>query len=581
MESGKKNKIRVLDTKALSAAENMALDESILEAREENLVPDTIRFLSFEPHCALVGFFQNVENEIRVSFCAQEGIEINRRITGGGALYWGVKDIGWEIFASTDRFAAKISKFEDYYKLFCDAASRGINLFGLKSDFRPRNDIEINGKKISGSGGTSIRGCFMFQGTLLVDINLEIMLRALRIPVEKLKYSEINSLKDRVTWLARELGYCPSREEIIKNLLEGFSQSLDIEYYFDELSGIEKEIFSRKLNHFKSKNHIYRVKGKKSVSIIKSVSKTGSGIIRCSAAIDTKRKILKSVNFTGDFFIYPGRAIFDVESVLKNIAIGSGGTEKTGRENTTDGKPGCDNVTAERPVNENVTAERPVNENIAAGKPAKIISDFYKNYPQSIRGITAQNLSDSVSKCIEKLEYKKYMIPKKYYNDIFIIETADNKAAGINSNENIEIFLLPYCAKLPQCEYRLCGGCNFCGKCSTGELVKLLDEFDIRSKTITSYENLEETLKMLKADGTGFFAGCCCEAFYVKHKQDFENIGLPGILINIGNDTCYDLGKEEDAHHGKFEGFTEIKMPLVRKILNIYKKPKRAIKEKN
>ena len=193
MEPGKKNKIRVIDTKALSAAENMALDEAILEAREENLIPDTIRFLSFEPHCALVGFFQNVENEIRESFCAQEGIEINRRITGGGALYWGVKDIGWEIFASADRFAAKISKFEDYYELFCGAASRGINMFGLKSSFRPRNDIEIDGKKISGSGGTSIRDCFMFQGTLLVDINLEIMLRALRIPVEKLKYKEIDS----------------------------------------------------------------------------------------------------------------------------------------------------------------------------------------------------------------------------------------------------------------------------------------------------------------------------------------------------------------------------------------------------
>jgi lipoate---protein ligase len=560
LEPGKKNKIRVIDTEALTAAENIALDEAILEAREENLIPDTIRFLSFEPHCVLAGFFQHVENEIRVSFCAQEGIEINRRITGGGALYWGVKDIGWEIFASADRFAVKISKFEDYYKLFCDAASRGINLFGLKSDFRPRNDIEIDGKKISGSGGTSIRGCFMFQGTLLVDINLEIMLRALRIPVEKLKYSEINSLKDRVTWLARELGYCPSRGEIIKNLLEGFSQSLGVEYYFDELSGIEKEIFNRKINYFKSKNHIYRVKGKKSVSIIKSVSKTESGIIRCNAAIDTKRKVLKSINFTGDFFIYPGRAIFDVESVLKNIAIGSGCTEKHGSENTAAGKPGSDNV----------TGERPVNENISAGKPSKIINDFYKNYPQTIRGITAQNLSDSVSKCVEKLEYKKHMIPKKYYNDIFIIETADNKAARIDSNENIEIFLLPYCAKLPQCEYRLCEGCNFCGKCSTGELVKLLEEFDIRSTTITSFENLEETLKMLKANGTGFFAGCCCEAFYVKHKQDFEDIGLAGILINIGNDTCYDLGKEKDAHHGKFEGFTEIKMPLVRRILNIY-----------
>jgi lipoate---protein ligase len=560
LEPGKKNKIRVLDTKALTAAENMALDEAILEAREENLIPDTIRFLSFEPHCALVGFFQNVENEIRESFCTQEGIEINRRITGGGALYWGVKDIGWEIFASADRFTAKISKFEDYYGLFCGAASRGINQFGLKSSFRPRNDIEIDGKKISGSGGTSIRDCFMFQGTLLVDINLEIMLRALKIPVEKLRYKEINSQKDRVTWLSRELGYCPTREEIIKYLLEGFSQSLGFDYYFDELSEIEKEIFRRRIDHFKSKNHIYRIKGKKSVSIIRSVTKSQSGVIRCNAAIDTRRNILKSVNFTGDFFIYPGRAVFDVESVLKNISIGGGDVEKSKMEK----------LSGKKPLIEIPTGKEPATENAVAEKLIKIINGFYKNYPQVIRGVTAKDLSGSVLKCIEKLEYKKFMIPKKYYNDIFIIETLNNSAVKINADEKIEIFLLPYCAKLPECEYRICEGCSFCGKCSTGELLELLDDFGIKSRTITSYEHLEETLRALKTNGTRFFGGCCCEAFYVKHKQDFENIGLPGILINIGNDTCYDLGKEKDAHYGKFEGFTEIKLPLVKKILKIY-----------
>jgi lipoate-protein ligase A len=580
LKPDKKNKIRVLDTKALNAAENMALDEAILEAREDNLISDTIRFLSFEPHCALVGYFQNVENEIRESFCTQEGIEINRRITGGGALYWGVKDIGWEIFASADRFAARISKFEDYYSLFCGAASRGINMFGLKSSFRPRNDIEIDGKKISGSGGTSIRECFLFQGTLLVDINLEIMLRALKIPVEKLKYNEINSLKDRVTWLARELGYCPDREEIIKNLLEGFSQALEVEYYFDELSEIEKKIFRSKIGHFKSKNHICRVKGKKSVSIIRSVNKTESGVIRCNAAIDTGRKILKSVNFTGDFFIYPGRAVFDVESVLKNISIGRVNIEESAKQKQMSEKPVFENTAGNKSVVEKSNTknsaagkclpEEPAGEKTADEKLAKIISNFYKNYPQPIRGITAQDLSSSVLRCIEKLDYKKHAIPKKYYNDIYIVETANSGSAKINTDEKIGIFLLPYCAKLPKCEYRLCEGCNFCGKCSTGELVKLLDDFGIKSTTITSYEHLEETLKSLKAGGTKFFGGCCCEAFYVKHKQDFEDIGLPGILINIGNNTCYDLGKESDAHHGKFEGFTEIKLPLVKKILKIY-----------
>ncbi|MHB1253940.1 MAG: lipoate--protein ligase family protein, partial [Candidatus Humimicrobiaceae bacterium] len=254
---------RVVDTGGLTAAQNMALDSIILELREENLVPNTIRFLSFKPHSALVGQFQSVEKEIRVSFCKENGIEINRRVTGGGALYWDTKDVGWEIFALKNG-VFKTGRIEDFYKIFCSAASNGINRFGVKSKFRPRNDIEVNGRKISGSGGTSIKNAFMFQGTLLVDLNIDIMLRALRIPVEKLKYKEVNSLKERVTWLSRELGCCPSREEIISKLLDGITEALEIEFYLGELSELEKKKLSEKLPYFKSSSHIDRIKDKKS-----------------------------------------------------------------------------------------------------------------------------------------------------------------------------------------------------------------------------------------------------------------------------------------------------------------------------
>jgi len=267
------NKFRVIDTGMLSAAENMALDSIILELREERLVPDTIRFLSFSPHSALVGHFQTVDKEIRSAFCKDNGIDINRRVTGGGALYWDTKDVGWEIFASRNEIF-KINRIEDFYKIFCGAALNGINRFGIKSKFRPRNDIEVNGRKISGSGGTSIKDAFMFQGTLLVDLNIDIMLRALRIPVEKLKYKEVNSLKERVTWLSREFGRCPSRKEIISKLLGGITQSLEIEFYWGKLTDLEKKKLSEKLPYFKSSSHINKIKDKKSQYFLTSFSKS-------------------------------------------------------------------------------------------------------------------------------------------------------------------------------------------------------------------------------------------------------------------------------------------------------------------
>ena len=524
------SKIRVIDTGPLSAAENMALDEALLESREKYSTPDTIRFLSFEPHCALVGYFQTVESELRVQYCKQEKIDINRRITGGGALYWGTKDIGWEIFASSGRFSSRISKMEDYYRLFCTAASKGINKFGVSSSFRPRNDIEVEGKKISGSGGTSLKNCFMFQGTLLVDIDIEVMIRALRVPLEKLKYSEISSLKERITWLSREIGYCPGRDDIIKNILEGFSEQLEADYYFDELSSHERELFNQKINHFSSKAHIYRIKEKKNIYTVKSVIKSASGVLKTAITIDGPRKILKTSLFTGDFFIYPRKALFDLESLLKN---------------------------------------RKINREEIAG----LIDGFYKNYPRQIEGLSCKDITISIFKCLEKLEYKKYNIPMKYYNDIFIIESKKNPTAKLINDKKIEAFLLPYCAKLLDCSFRFSEGCDNCGKCSIGEVTEILDMYGIKSTTITSYEHLEDTLKDLKDNGAEFFCGCCCEAFYIKHKQDFERIGLSGILINIDSSTCYDLGKEKEAHYGKFEGFTQLKLPLIKKIINIFNNP--------
>ena len=105
---------RLLDTDKRSAAENMALDEALLELKSQERIPHTLRFLQFSNPSVLVGYHQSVEEEVRLDYCHRKGIEINRRLTGGGALYWGKKELGWEIYISkTD---PKIpSKIEELY----------------------------------------------------------------------------------------------------------------------------------------------------------------------------------------------------------------------------------------------------------------------------------------------------------------------------------------------------------------------------------------------------------------------------------------------------------------------------------
>jgi len=528
------SKLRVVDTESLSAAENMALDETLLELKEENLIPDTIRFLSFNPHCVLAGRFQAVENEARLGYCSKNGIEVNRRITGGGALYWATGDIGWEIFSTYGRFSGMASKVEDYYRLFCHAVAEGLKKFNLNAKFRPRNDIEINGRKISGSGGTSIKNAFMFQGTLLVDTDIDLLIRALRVPVEKLKYREINSLKDRITWLSRELGYLPARKQIIENILAGFSVNLGLDFYFDDLGKPEKELFKKKIEYFRSRKHIFKIKKSANpVSAASAIVKTRTGYLKCGMSVDFKRNVLRSSVFTGDFFIYPGRAIFDLESVLKNIPL--------------------DYL-----------------------KISHDVEQFYSCYQQKIEGITKEVLLESLKRCLQKIGLARHGLPYSYIKDVFFTAVNGKKSKNANDFKNcrdylseIKVFLLPYCAKHPECKFRNTQGCNFCGKCSTGEAVKLLDAAGIESITITSYEHLERTLKRLKKDGKDFFGGACCETFFIRHIQDFERIGLAGVLINVDNTTCYDLGKYEQAYSGKFEGFTGLKLPVIKKIIRL------------
>ena len=100
-------KWRLLDTGVLTGAQNMTLDDTILECRADDQTPNTLRFLQFDPATVLVGYHQAVEQEARIDYCQRNGVEINRRITGGGAILFTPTCLGWELFA--DKTAPGIS----------------------------------------------------------------------------------------------------------------------------------------------------------------------------------------------------------------------------------------------------------------------------------------------------------------------------------------------------------------------------------------------------------------------------------------------------------------------------------------
>lgn len=513
---------RLLDTPPMTAAQNMALDETLLELKGKGKTPNTIHFLQFSPRAVLVGFHQSVDEEIRKEYCHSQQIDINRRITGGGGLLFDESQLGWEIICDKNFFDIVLPSNKLFKKL-CDPVVTALRLLGIKSSFRPRNDIEINGRKISGTGGTESDGAFLFQGTMLTDFDVETMLRSLKIPVEKLKAKEIDSVKERVTCLKWELGYTPPLTAIKEAIKTGFEWGLDIRLETGGLTDLEKEVFEKKLGYFQSPQWIDRVKPKYSRhEVVQAAYKSENGFVRFTVVVHLPRKRIKDIFITGDFLSFPSRALFDMEARLRGTRFDR----------------------------ENVHA---------------IVKEFFDEGRISIPGMGYEDFLKPLDQTLEKVAIAKYGIPLQYCNLISVTNGSFEDVL----RKKPSVLLLPYCSKLTTCDLRYKKGCRGCGKCTIGAAWAMGRTKKMKSISIVSFEDLIVELHKQKDAGIDAFIGCCCQPFFNKHVDDFEEAGLPGILLDIDNTTCYELDQVKEAYAGHFESQTEVNLDLLNMVLNV------------
>ena len=73
----------------------------------------------------------------------------------------------------------------------------------------------------------------------------------------------------------------------------------------------------------------------------------------------------------------------------------------------------------------------------------------------------------------------------------------------------------------------------------------------------------------MRTAGEPAYIGCCCQPFFAKHADDFRRSGVPGILLDIDNTTCYELGQARHAYAGQFENQTALNLGLLQSVLNV------------
>jgi lipoate-protein ligase A len=91
----------------------------------------------------------------------------------------------------------------------------------------------------------------------------------------------------------------------------------------------------------------------------------------------------------------------------------------------------------------------------------------------------------------------------------------------------------------------------------------------MKNVCIVSFEDLMAELARMRSTGVRAFIGCCCEPFFIKHAKGFERAGIPGILLDINNTTCYELDQAKEAYAGKFASQTEVNLDLLNTVLNM------------
>ena len=305
---------RYFTTDGAGAADGLGFDEAMMlhHARGgSSKTPASLRLYTYRAHCALVGRYQSLEDEIDLAYCATRGFEVGRRPTGGGAIIMGPDQLGVAIAACATPEEAP----RQALKRYAEGVVAGLEALGIRARFRSKNDLEIDNRKIAGLGlYLDSRGAVLFHASVLVDLDIPLMLQVLNIPGAKLSDKAVARVEDRVTTVSRELGRTVAASEIREVFAAGLSRAFEVELVPDGLDEAEErrrlELQRDRYGHtdwIAQRSPRRDARGS-------SILRTPAGLLRIYAAVHGDA--IKSVLVTGDFNFLP-QNVATLEADLK------------------------------------------------------------------------------------------------------------------------------------------------------------------------------------------------------------------------------------------------------------------------
>lgn len=198
---------------------HMALDEVITDEVAAGRRAPTLRVWEWASPAVVIGRFQSLRNEVDPDGAARHGIEVVRRITGGGAMFIEPGNTITYSLSAPESLVAGMS-FEQSYAFMDAWVLQALASLGIEAWYQPLNDIASKAGKIAGAAQMRRGKAVLHHVTMAYDIDADKMLQVLRIGREKLSDKATQSANKRVDPLRSQTGL--ARSEVIARMVETF-----------------------------------------------------------------------------------------------------------------------------------------------------------------------------------------------------------------------------------------------------------------------------------------------------------------------------------------------------------------------
>ncbi|MBR2080033.1 MAG: lipoate--protein ligase [Oscillospiraceae bacterium] len=202
-----------VETGSADVSYNLALEYYL--AAEKQLGEPVFLFWPTVP-TVVCGKYQNTLEEINLPYTRAHNIDVVRRLSGGGTIY---TDEGGLMYTFITYGDGTEIDFRSYMQPVVSALAE----LGVTAEFSGRNDILVDGKKVSGTAQYKIGGTTVHHGTLMFNVSVEHMLLATQVDAEKIASKSIKSVRGRVTNISEHLPVPMDKEAFRLHMIRAIS----------------------------------------------------------------------------------------------------------------------------------------------------------------------------------------------------------------------------------------------------------------------------------------------------------------------------------------------------------------------